>query len=367
MAQRRTVILGPSPSAPSCLYETTQWPKREVLEAGTTVTMPRMPVDWTDDPTAFRSRDWTSLVKSDPDGTVFHTPRYLRLYWEEFGTGPPHVAFVQNGNEIASVTAFDIREGTVTFLGGFEITDYMGPVGLPQEREHAAKELMASLEARGDWETADLRGLPQEGGWHGALVQGARDAALVVKTVDDNVAPLLPLPISFDAYLSGLPGKLRHEIRRKLRRLREALPSARLVDATSQTLPADMGTFVQLHRSSPAGKGKFMYPGMEKFFRRLAEAFLPDGMFRLVFLEADGTKIAGAVGFRDRGRFLLYNSAYDHSRSPLSPGIVLLTLLIEELIREGSEALDFLKGDEQYKYRLGARPRRMGRLLLSRR
>jgi CelD/BcsL family acetyltransferase involved in cellulose biosynthesis len=328
--------------------------------------MPPMPVDWTDDPTAFRSRDWTSLVESDPDATVFHTQRYLRLYWEEFGTGPPQFAFVQNGNEMVCATAFDITEGIATFLGGFEVTDYMGPVGLPQAREGAAKELMASLGARDDWETADLRGLPQDAAWHGALVHGARDAALVVATVDDVVAPLLPLPISFEAYLSALPGKLRHEIRRKHRRLLEALPSANLVDATTKTLPADMNTFVQLHRSSPTTKGRFMYPGMERFFRRLGESFLPDGTLRLAFLEADGTKFAGAVGFRDRRRFLLYNSAYDHLRSALSPGIVLLSLLIEGLIREGSEALDFLRGDEQYKNRLGARPRRMGRLLLSR-
>jgi CelD/BcsL family acetyltransferase involved in cellulose biosynthesis len=326
-----------------------------------------MPVDWTDDPTAFRNRDWTSLVESDPDATVFHTQRYLRLYWEEFGSGRPLFAFVRNGDEMTCAVAFEITEGMATFLGGFEVTDYMGPVGLPQARERAAKELMASLGARDDWETADLRGLPHDARWHGALVHGARDAALEVQAVDDVVAPVVPLPVSSDAYLSALPGKLRHEIRRKHRRLLEAMPSAQLVDATTQTLPTDMDTFVELHRSSPTIKGKFMYPGMERFFRRLGEAFLPVGTLRLVFLEADGTRFAGAIGFRDRRRFLLYNSAYDHLRSALSPGIVLLSLLIEELIREGCEALDLLTGDEQYKYRLGARPRRMGRLLLSRR
>ena len=329
--------------------------------------MRRMPVDWTDDPTAFRSRDWTSLVMSDPDGTLFHTPRYLKLYWEEFGSGLPHVAFVEEGAETLSATAFEITDGVARFLGGSEITDYLGPVGPPHQRERAAKELMASLASRGDWDTADLRGLPLEGGWFGALVAGARGAALQVETGDDRVAPLLPLPISLQAYLAGLPRKLRHEIRRKRRRLLEALPSARFVEATAPTLVDDMAAFVQLHRSSMGRKGRFMYPGMELFFRRLADAFISDGTFRLVFLEADGTRIAGAVGFRDRRRFLLYNSAYDHARSALSPGIVLLTMLIEELIREDCEALDLLKGDEEYKYRLGATPRRIGRLLLRRR
>lgn len=337
------------------------------MKAEVAVTMRWMPVEWTDDPTAFRSRDWTSLVEADPDGTFFHTPGYLKLYWEEFGSGPPQLAFVHEGSETAAAAAFEITGGIATFLGGFEITDYMGPVAPPQARERAAKELMASLVARDDWETADLRGLPLDAGWYGALADGARDAALTVETGDDGVAPVLPLSNSFEAYLAGLPRKLRHEIRRKQRRLHEASPSARLVEATTQTLPADMATFVEIHRSSTGSKGRFMYPGMELFFRRLGEALLPDGTVRLLFLEADGTKIAGALGFRHRRRFLLYNSAYDHARSALSPGIVMLTMLIQELIREGCEALDLLKGDEPYKHRLGASPRRIGRLLLRRR
>jgi CelD/BcsL family acetyltransferase involved in cellulose biosynthesis len=329
-------------------------------------TMRRMPVDWTDDPTAFVGRDWTSLAETDPEGTIFHTPSYLKPYWEEFGTSGLQLAFVLEGGEAISVTAFEFSQGSVTFLGGSEITDYMGPVGVPELRDRAAKELMAALAARDDWDTADLRGLLETSGWHRALHRGARDAALWVESRDDGVAPLLGLPGSFDAYLAGLPAKLRHETRRKRRRLHKAFPSAHLVDATPETMGADFGRFVELHRSSSGSKGKFMYPGMELFFRRLGEELLPLGVLRLIFLEAEGEKIAGAVGFRDRQRLRLYNSAYDHARAALSPGIVLLNMLIEDLIAEGGEALDLLKGDEEYKRRLGATPRRLARLVLRR-
>jgi CelD/BcsL family acetyltransferase involved in cellulose biosynthesis len=329
--------------------------------------MQEMPVDWTDDPTAFVGRDWTSLAESDPEGTIFHTPGYLKPYWEEFGSAALRLAFVLDGDEAVAVAAFDVSEGTVSFLGGSEITDYMGPVGFPQTRERAAKELMASLATRDDWETGDLRGLLETSGWHRALQQGAHEADLEVEAVPDGTAPLIGLPSSFDAYLSSLPGRMRHEVRRKRRRIGEALPSAHLVDATETTLAGDFDRFVELHRSTSGSKGKFMYPGMELFFRRLGQELLPRRAFRLVFLEADGAKIAGAVGFPDRGRFLLYNSAYDHAHSALSPGMALLTMLVEDLIGMGSEGLDLLKGDEEYKRRMGARPRRLVRLLLHRR
>ena len=109
-----------------------------------------------------------------------------------------------------------------------------------------------------------------------------------------------------------------------------------------------------------------MVPGMELFFRRLAAALLPEGRFRLTFLQADGQRLAGAVGFGDGDRFLLYNSAYDHRLRAVSPGLVLTSELIRRAIEEGRRGFDLLKGDLSYKYRYGARPRRIGRLRLRR-
>ena len=45
-----------------------------------------------------------------------------------------------------------------------------------------------------------------------------------------------------------------------------------------------------------------------------------------------------------------------------SPGIVLLAVVIERLIADGVSRLDLLKGDEPYKFRLGATPRQLYRI-----
>ena len=325
-----------------------------------------MAVQWTSDPAAFTTRDWTALVEADPDGTIFHTPRYLKLYWEEFGATDLQIAEVREGEDTLAAAAFDIQEGRLSFLGGTEVTDYMGPVGPAGTRDGAAKELMGALAARDDWYSADLLGLPEDGGWLGALATGAGAAGLDVSVEQDSVAPFLSLPPTYDGYLEALPSRRRHELRRKVRRLREAIPDARLVDTTAETLSDDLDTFVELHRSSGGPKGRFMQPGMELFFRRLGEALVPDGAFRLVFLEAGGERMAAAVGFRDRDRLLLYNSAYDRARSDVSPGIVLVTELIRDSIEEGRRGIDMLKGNLRYKYQFGTTPRQVCRILLGR-
>jgi CelD/BcsL family acetyltransferase involved in cellulose biosynthesis len=325
-----------------------------------------MVVEWTSDPTAFATRDWTALAQTDPDGTLFHSPRYLKLYWEEFGAADLQIAVVREGEEVLAATAFDLREGHLSFLGGTEVTDYMGPAGLPSTRDRAAKELMGAIAARGDWRSADLRGLPEDGGWLGALAAGAGAAGLDVRVEQDAVGLFLTLPSTYEGYLEALPSKRRHELRRKVRRLREAVPDARLVDATVESLPEDLDTFVELHRSSEGPKGSFMEPGMELFFRRLGEALIPDGTFRLAFLDSGGERLAAAVGFRDQDRLLLYNSAYERAHAAVSPGIVLVAELIRDSIEEGRRGVDLLKGNLRYKHQFGATPRRICRLLLRR-
>ncbi|MCA1727748.1 MAG: GNAT family N-acetyltransferase [Actinobacteria bacterium] len=323
-----------------------------------------MAVDWYEDPEAFSAQDWTPLVLADREGTVFHTPAFLKLYWEEFGSDGLRIAVVRRDAEPVAAAAFELRQGVLTWLGGFDVTDYMGPVGDPEQRDWAAGELMSSVAGRDDWTKGDLAGLPLHGKWLAALAGAAERAGLPLRVEPVDVAPFIQLPDSFDLYLSRLDAKLRHEIRRKDRRLRAAHPDVRLVDSTPETIAEDLDRFMEMHRSSRGEKGRFMVPGMELFFRRLGFAFVPDGTLRLAFLETAGVKIAAAAGFRWQDRFLLYNSAYDHVYAHDAPGMVLIADLIRSTIEEGYRGFDMLKGDLPYKYRFGARARGLARLRL---
>jgi CelD/BcsL family acetyltransferase involved in cellulose biosynthesis len=330
-----------------------------------------MRVTFSDDGRDFQRRDWTRLVASDPSGTFFHTPAYLKLYWEEFGEGPEQLllAFADDdAGEQVGAAAFELAGRTLRFLGGTEVTDYMGPVARDGEAGAVAKELFAALSRRDDWSEADLRGLPDDGNWAGPLRDAAGAHGCTVEVMEDpnGVAPYLPLPRSWDAYLAGLPAKLRHEIKRKARKLASDGGAYRIVHSTPDALGADLDRFVELHRSSEGPKGVFMQPGMEIFFRRLGEAFLPAGMFRLDFLEIERVKVAGTIGFDYERRAYLYNSAFDHEWRALSPGMVLVAEDVRAAIERGCEGFDLLKGDYEYKYRFGAYPRRIERLVIRR-
>jgi CelD/BcsL family acetyltransferase involved in cellulose biosynthesis len=330
-----------------------------------------MRIVFSEDGRDFQRRGWDELVRVDPAGTFFHTPAYLKLYWEEFGETPDHLllAFAEedDGAQVGAV-AFERVGTTLRFLGGTEVTDYMGPVALPERQDAIAKELWTALGTREDWSQADLRGLAADKPWAGLLRDAAGSQGLDVEETEDQngVAPFLPLPASWDAYLEALPSKLRHEIRRKARKLVEDAGEYRIVAAERESLIPLLDRFVELHRMSEGPKGVFMVPGMEIFFRRLGEAFCADGIFRLTFIEVGGQLAAGTIGFSFEGTFSLYNSAFDRTWGNLAPGMVLVGEDIRLAIEEGCTAFDLLKGDYAYKYLFGATPRAVRRLVVTR-
>lgn len=325
-----------------------------------------MRVIFSEDGLDFVQRDWTDLVAADPSGTFFQTPEYLKLYWEEFGEDLHLLlAFVEDGKRQSAAGAFERVGDELRFLGGTEVTDYLGPVSVESPNQMAGV-LVDALVHLDDWKRADFRNLPEDSPWLPALTEAVAAQGLWSQAEEQDVCPFLPLPSSYDEYLTSLPGKLRHEIRRKARKLEAETGGHSLVFATAETQDEDLDRFFALHRSSEGPKGKFMQPGMEIFFRRLARAFLPAGVFRLGFIEANGVKVAGAIGFVFGDRYYLYNSAFDHEWKPLSPGMVLVADLIESAIGEGLKGFDMLKGGLEYKYRFGSQPRKLMRLQVSR-
>lgn len=330
-----------------------------------------MDIVFSEDPRDFNRRDWSAFVSADPAGTFFHTPQYLKLYWEEFGLETGHLLFgfaEEDGVQTGAV-AFERVGQTLRFLGGTEVTDYMGPVAVPEVQSTVAKELFAALDKLETWSEADLRGLPEDRAWLPLLAEAAAAQGFGVEVADDQngVAPALALPGSYEEYLQHLPSKLRHEIKRKARRLESEVGPWHICLATSENLEVFLDRFLDLHRTSEGPKGVFMQPGMEIFFRRLGEAFLPRGIFNLTFIELEAhRKLAGTIGFRFEGTYYLYNSAFDREYQAASPGMILVAEDIRIAIEGGCSVFDLLKGDYAYKYRFGAEPKAVKRLVISR-
>jgi len=107
--------------------------------------------------------------------------------------------------------------------------------------------------------------------------------------------------------------------------------------------------------AAEGAKGEFIDGPMEAFFSALATR----AGFCVDLLVAGDRPRAALFGHEDDDGYYLYNSAYDPMAAAASPGMVLLIELIAAQIARGAAVLDFMKGDEEYKFRLGAEPRHL--------
>lgn len=309
---------------------------------------------------AFRLPAWRALLDRDPRRSIFATPQWHRVWWEEFGSGKDLFVLVMGTGAATEAIVPLYRKraqgrAVLRFVGGIDLTDYLGPVCAPGSHAAVAHSLLEWLVRSGvEWDEFDAHNLPVPAGFADHLVERADALGFDFDLEQEETAALLVLPPSWDGYLASLPSKERHELRRKRRRLEREHPDARVRRATAETLEADLKTFVEMHRGAQGHKGHFMRPEIATFFERMARSFEPLGWLRLDLLEIGGRAVASTFGFELQGTFYLYNSAYEPDAARLSPGLVLVSELVRSSIEQGLEIFDFLRGPERYKYELGA-------------
>jgi CelD/BcsL family acetyltransferase involved in cellulose biosynthesis len=311
-------------------------------------------------PDAFDLPAWPELLKRDPDRHVFATPEWNRVWWEEFAGDKELLVLelTRDGDTAAIVPLYrKTQDGKriLRFVGGIDLTDYLGPICAPEDRRPVAAAIVEWLRSgEVEWDELDAHNMPVPLGFAEYLVERADKCEFRFALDQEETAAVLPLPADWDAYLARLDAKERHELKRKRRRLHRDHPDAVFRTATADTLAGDMKTFVDMHRGAEGHKGHFMRPEVATFFERMADAFMPMGWLRLDFLEVGGRAVASTFGFELDGVFYLYNSAYEPEAGRLSPGLMLVSRLVEECIERGFEQFDFLRGPERYKYQLGS-------------
>jgi CelD/BcsL family acetyltransferase involved in cellulose biosynthesis len=305
---------------------------------------------------------WRELVARDPNSHIFMTPEWNRLWWEEFGKGKDlFLLTMTRGKDIVAIMPLYRKQEhdrkTLRFVGGIDLTDYLGPICSVDGRDEVAATLAEWLETTDlEWDEFDAHNMPVPFGFAEFLVDHVDRRGFSYSIDQEETSAVLLLPDDWDAYLSSLQSKDRHELKRKLRRLEREHPDARVRGVTEESLEADLKYFVEMHRGAEGHKGHFMRPEIATFFERVARSFMPLGWLRLDLLEIGDRPVASSFGFELDGVFYLYNSAYEPDAARLSPGLALVSHLVRSAIQEGLEKFDFLRGPERYKYQLGAEP-----------
>lgn len=324
-----------------------------------------MKIEWWTDPKTFATleAEWNALLAQSITDTIFLTYEWQRTWWECLGNGELCLVTVRedDGTLIGIAPLFaettNTGERALTLIGCVDVSDYLDVIVARTYSERVYAALLDTL-LRPDfpaWEWLHLCNLPAASPTNTQLKTLAATRGLTIQHGVRDVAPILALPTTWDAYLESLDKKQRHELRRKLRRAEETPARWHTIDR-ADLLDQAIDDFITLHKQSRPDKNVFMDVRMRGFFEQMARVLFARGWLQLSFLEIQGVRAAAIMNFIYNNDVLVYNSGYDPVQyGAYSPGIVLFARSIQDAIAAGRRHYDFLRGNEEYKYRLGAR------------
>lgn len=292
-----------------------------------------------------RHNDWSTPAFDMPPVARATGPFPYRPFLEAAGGDEGQIFETDD-----ALVVLTVEDGVVRFAGEADLTDYHVPLGSDIEG------LFTEIAAEGVAAEFDLDSLPIEAAE--PIAKGLERGGVGVEMEQHTVAAVLELPASFDDYLTAIGKKQRHEVRRKRRRYEDSI--GELIYETHTEPCAALEEFFRLHRMSGGAKGTFMTEEHERFFRDLLE--IPGWRIDVLRVPDEDRATAGLFLYVDDEGMYLYNSAYDPELRDASPGVAIIGAAIERAIGEGLGTFDFLKGDEVYKFRLGAEERPLFRV-----
>lgn len=161
-----------------------------------------------------------------------------------------------------------------------------------------------------------------------------------------------PWPSS-QAWFDSQSGNARRNYRRSLKSLGDG------AEVVFRRLPQDEPLGPALHRCAELKRAWCARNGLvaplfdegSAMLPALAQVLADKGLLHIFTLERDGVIVAMTINFVQHDTMMAYVTTYDAAFERSSPGTILLFDYIKWAIDHGATTIDFLCGDEDYKYR----------------
>ncbi len=310
---------------------------------------------------------WNQLLDHGITNVPFLRFEYLQDWWQTRGGGEWSstaelvILTAHDADQLIGVAPFFIAEyegaKKLILLGSIEICDFLDFLVLPDRQSEFADAVLAYFSVEifpKGIQAVELFNLVEESPTLSVWSEAANKAGFTAVQTRLQQAPCISLPGDWDAYLESIDKKQRHEIRRKMRRAAEAeVPAVMYITSDPAKVEEDCEAFLAL-MAQDEEKAAFLTPAMREQFKLNTRTAFDQGYLQLAFLKIGDENATAYLNYDYNSRIWVYNSGIDRRFMEYSPGWVLLGHLLQWANEHGRSAFDFMRGNEDYKYKFGA-------------
>lgn len=311
--------------------------------------------------------EWNNLLSNSTSDSIFLTWEWVSTWWKYFHeNSSPWIITVRHPdtNQLLGIAPLAIKsirnmvrffDQTLIFIGnGTAAPDHLDFIIMKGYEDSIADIFSETIwDEQYNWNQIRFDGIASNSPVIHRLLQ---QHPITVKKIDRTICPFLSLPDNWKTLYQSLSKNMRYSLGRFERRLDKDYPN--ISQFKKITDPAEVkgfiSTLVELHTASQKRKdntGLFIDQNMIDFHTELAGVFLRNGWLRSYTLDVGKTSIAALHCFQYKNRVSFYQSGFDQFWQRYSPGTQIMAHAIKEAIKENNNIFDFLRGDEDYKYK----------------
>ncbi|MBN1341540.1 MAG: GNAT family N-acetyltransferase [Phycisphaerae bacterium] len=312
---------------------------------------------------------WDGLV-ANVSGDVYGTYDWCAVWWRHYGYGRRlHIHLFHDGDElVGAVPLFTERLPlgpmsirAVRLVGCDHSVTTCTPIVRPDRLGDVVRSLIAYMDRHMGWDLIHLGPLPCYYAHRSGLAEAAKACPAVGRTVEvTDAGPhgVFELPRTYAGYLSGLSRNERQNIHKRERRLEKAHRLDAVVVGPDD-LDAAFEEFVGQHQAQWRAVGQLGHfadwPGAEAYHREMAARQARHGRLMLLRLSVDGECIGYQYNyhFAERVHAILASRTLDPQWECHSPGRLVHCAVVRAAIERGAGRMDALRGEYEYKRRLG--------------
>jgi CelD/BcsL family acetyltransferase involved in cellulose biosynthesis len=310
--------------------------------------------------------EWSELVAEAPV-SVFQTFEWLRTWWTHFGPGRDlWILLFRHDERLVGIAPMFKDRGRILGIPtvrhaqfiGCGLSDYTDMIIRPGYERSVLESFASHLaSAPEEWDLLDLEDVNERTCAARLLPEILRERQLAVYQYQGNVCPYVELPEKADDLMQELGPTARYNVRRKLKHLQSQFKTeVELYRTEEDDLEKAVADFSFIHGERWKSLGfpsAFDDERHRAFHIAVAKGFAKRDWLRMFFLNADDQPVAVSFCFNYRGRIYMYQSNAHGSDAVMkcSPGFLVRSMAMMEGIGEGMRVYDFLRGDEEYKYR----------------